>query len=178
MNILVLFMSYVLGSLSPSHIITKKLYQKDLNSIGSGNLGAFNIYRNFGIKAGLLVFLLDAAKGVLAVYLAVILKVNPLWAMLGVVGGHNFSMILGFKGGKGLAAALGALIVVDIRYAAVLIGTGLILLLLTKNKYLAAVIMVGIFPLVILFFDPSPLSVLLGLLISFLIIVKHRHNFA
>ncbi len=145
--------------------------------MGSGNLGAMNTYRNFGIQAGILVFSLDVAKGALAVYLANILNVNPLWAMVGVVGGHNFSIILKLNGGKGLAAALGALLMIDFRYAAILASSGLILLLATKNKYFASVVMAGILPLVILYYDPSPLSVVPGLFVSLLIIIKHTRYF-
>ncbi len=178
MTLLVLLLSYVLGSLSPSRTIARRFSQKDLHRLGSGNYGALNTYRNFGTAAGMLVLLLDAAKGALAAYLAVILEVNPLWALAGVVGGHNFSIFLKFQGGKGLAAALGALLVIDYRYAAVLAGTGLLFLLATRNKYLAAVALAGAFPLVLLYFDPAPVSVLLGLWVSLMVIIKHRKNFS
>lgn len=177
MYIVVFVLTYLLGSISPSHTLANKFFQRDLHSMGSGNLGAMNTYRNFGIKAGILVFLSDVAKGALAVYLAYTLNVNPLWAMVGVVGGHNFSIFLKLNGGKGLASALGALLMIDFRYAIILTSTGLILLLITKNKYFASIVIAGILPLVVLYYDPSPLSVIAGLFVSFLIIIKHTRYF-
>ena len=178
MSILVLLLAYLLGSFSPSHLVADKWFKKDLKRVGSGNLGALNTLRSFGFKAGFVVFVLDVAKGALAVYLAVFCQVHPLWGMVGVVAGHNFSIALKFEGGKGLAAALGSLLVTDVRYAGILILIGLLLLLTTRKLYLAAVVMVSFLPFVILYFDPTPLSVALGLAVSFLIILKHRPNFA
>jgi acyl phosphate:glycerol-3-phosphate acyltransferase len=178
LSLLVFFLAYLLGSFSPSHLVAEKWFKKDLKQVGSGNLGALNTLRSFGFKPGLVVFVLDVAKGALAVYLAVFCRVNPLWGMAGVVAGHNFSIALKFAGGKGLAAALGSLLVLDPRYAGILILIGLFLLLTTKKLHLAAVVMVSFLPLVILYFDPTPLSVALGVVISVLIILKHRPNFA
>ena len=177
MNLLVFLLSYLMGSLSPSHILARKTFKEDLQGKGSGNLGALNTYRNYGSLAGALVFLLDAAKGALSVYLALLLAVNPFWALAGVVCGHNYSVFLKFKGGKGLASAFGALLLIDFRYAAVLVMVGAVILAFSRNKYPTSVLSAGLLPVVILYFDPSPLSLVLGLFTAFLIIVKHRHNF-
>ena len=106
--------SYLLGSISPSIIISKMLFGEDIRKTGSGNAGASNTVRVFGKKAGLLVFLLDFAKGFIAVIFARILVVcfGGDYICIPVAGffaqlGHIFPIFFGFRGGKGVATAVG-----------------------------------------------------------------------
>ncbi len=174
----VLFISYILGSLSTSFILARTYYKSDLKGMGTGNLGAMNTLRNFGTLPGVIVFIVDVLKGAAVVLIARYLNVHPLWGMAGVIAGHNFSFILKFKGGKGLASALGALLFIDPRYALIIITVGLITLQLIKNMYKASVVMAATFPFIIIFLDFTIVSVLLSLGISFLIIIKHLKNFS
>jgi glycerol-3-phosphate acyltransferase PlsY len=84
----------------------------DVRRVGSGNVGATNVLRTAGKGAGLAALALDAAKGVVAVLIAVRLGLQPVWvgaAAVAVVLGHVFPVFLGFRGGKGVATAAGAL---------------------------------------------------------------------
>lgn len=118
-----LLFSYLLGSV-PTAFLFAKARGIDLRKHGSGNLGATNAFRVLGKKTGSTVLLLDVLKGCLAVLLCVYvffdpsLKVSvPMYACLAalcVVGGHNWTVFLGFKGGKGVATSLGVLIAFSI----------------------------------------------------------------
>jgi glycerol-3-phosphate acyltransferase PlsY len=104
--------SYILGAL-PFGFIVARLCGIDITSVGSGNIGATNVTRVLGWKLGLLVFLLDVGKGVVPPLATVALTGDRDVAILmGVVAvvGHTFSPFLRFKGGKGVATSLGALV--------------------------------------------------------------------
>ncbi len=111
--------AYLVGSI-PSGLLLARLKNVDVRTTGSGNIGATNVARSAGKTLGLLTLLLDAAKGALPVLIADALDLfpdaNPLFdqrativAALGAVTGHVFPITLGFRGGKGVATALGAL---------------------------------------------------------------------
>lgn len=104
--------SYLLGAL-PFGFIVARISGVDITSVGSGNIGATNVTRVLGWKRGLVVFLLDVAKGVVPPLATVAVTSNRDAAILmGVVAvvGHTFSPFLRFKGGKGVATSLGALV--------------------------------------------------------------------
>lgn len=111
--------SYLLGCI-PSGLLLARLRNVDVRQTGSGNIGATNVARSAGKGLGLLTLLLDAAKGALPVLIADALdlfpEANPVFdrnatiaAALGAVLGHVFPVTLGFRGGKGVATALGAI---------------------------------------------------------------------
>ncbi len=111
--IIYIILSFLLGSIPFSYLITKFIAKKDIREIGSGNPGATNVVRALNKWYGLLVLALDVGKGILPVYLAK--QVNdPVFISLialAVVLGHDYSIYLGFKGGKGVATSFGVLIV-------------------------------------------------------------------
>ena len=111
--------AYLLGSI-PSGVLLARLKNVDVRRTGSGNIGATNVARSAGKGLGLLTLLLDAAKGALPVLVADALDLfpdaNPAFdrnatvaAAIGAVTGHVFPVTLGFRGGKGVATALGAI---------------------------------------------------------------------
>jgi len=111
--------AYLVGSI-PSGLLLARLKNVDVRTTGSGNIGATNVARSAGKTLGILTLLLDAAKGALPVLLADALDLFPaanpafdqratIAAALGAVTGHVFPVTLGFRGGKGVATALGAL---------------------------------------------------------------------
>jgi len=104
--------SYLLGSISFSYLIVRLLQGRDVRTVGSGNAGATNVMRAAGKAPGIAALVLDVAKGVTAVVVARALAAPP--AVVGaaaaaVVLGHVFPIFLGFRGGKGVATAAGAL---------------------------------------------------------------------
>ncbi len=125
MNILaakVLIGSYLLGSV-PFGLIAGYAFKRiDIRQYGSGNIGATNVLRLLGWPAAILVFLLDTAKGFVPVWIAQACELDPLvvaGAAIASILGHNCSVFLGFKGGKGAATSLGAVIGIAPHIAAV-----------------------------------------------------------
>ena len=111
--LIALLLSYLIGAI-PFGFLFSRAVGKDVRQEGSGNIGATNVNRVLGKKLGILTLLCDVGKGFLPVYLASRLlpqpmAIEPLVALCGLatVLGHMFPVYLGFKGGKGVAAALG-----------------------------------------------------------------------
>ncbi len=112
---LIIFGSYLLGSIPTSYIFGKILKGIDIREHGSGNAGATNALRILGTKWGILTMILDMAKGWLAVFLSRALLDNPtniilIASALAAIIGHIFTIYLGFKGGKGVATSAGVFI--------------------------------------------------------------------
>ncbi|GAG37417.1 unnamed protein product, partial [marine sediment metagenome] len=114
---LALLIGYLLGSV-PFGIIISRLYKLDIRKVGSGNIGATNVFRNLGAIPGITVFILDVAKGAIPVYISYLLIPPDIsfkyWGFILVgaiaVMGHMYPAYLKFKGGKGGATSLGVLI--------------------------------------------------------------------
>ncbi len=117
-NIIILILSYLLGCIPFGLLIVKKYSGKDIRNEGSGNVGAMNSFAVTGNKyAGIIVFILDALKGMTAVWIASFIS-NGVFqsiaiAAVWVVIGHNYNFFLKFKGGKGLSTATGALLLIN-----------------------------------------------------------------
>jgi len=109
----ILIMAFFLGSIPFAFIITKLFAKKDIRELGSGNPGATNVVRALNIKYGILVLVLDMAKGFIPVYFAQKYLYPLLVSLiaLAIVIGHDYSPFLKFKGGRGVASSLGIFIV-------------------------------------------------------------------
>lgn len=123
-TILALIVSYVLGSIPFGYLITKLSTQKNLLEIGWKKNSGSNVYKNVGKWQGATTFILDVAKGYLAVYITITLglpiEIQIISAILAVIG-HNWSIFLNFSGGRGLATLIGALLVFDPIYLAIVL---------------------------------------------------------
>lgn len=115
-EIILIIGAYLLGSVPFALVIGKGLYGVDVRQSGSGNIGTTNVFRVLGKKAGILVFIGDAAKGFAPVFLATNLAAGDSAALVSVlaagaaIAGHTFPVFLKFKGGKGVATGGGAII--------------------------------------------------------------------
>ncbi|WDV48223.1 glycerol-3-phosphate 1-O-acyltransferase PlsY [Clostridiaceae bacterium M8S5] len=112
---MVAVISYFLGNICGSYIFGKLFRQKDIRNHGSGNAGATNALRVFGVKIALLAFLCDFIKGMIAVYLGKYIVGTDLGVYISAIAvavGHNYPILLRFKGGKGIATSFGILIIV------------------------------------------------------------------
>ena len=110
----VLIGSYLIGSIPFALVIGKLLGKVDVREYGSGNVGTTNVMRTAGKKAGALVLIGDVLKGVTAVFIARYTLDSHIWealAGLAAVVGHDWSIFLRFRGGKGVATAVGVLFV-------------------------------------------------------------------
>ena len=151
MILLALLLGYFIGAF-PSAAVIARLRGARIQEVGSGNVGAMNAARNLGWFWGVLVFVLDLGKGVLAVYLGLLVGSDvtaPLTAGVGAVWGHLWSPYLGFRGGKGLATTLG--VALPIYPLGGLSGFALllILILILRRVALSAVVLACLYPLVV-----------------------------
>src|SRR5258705_9739752 len=126
---LVIVIGYLIGSVPFALFLARHIGAADLRQIGSGNLGAANVLRTSGVRAGILVAALDIAKGTASVLLAIRLSPDaaaPATAGLAAIIGHVFPVWLRFRGGKGVATACGVFLVVAPR-AVLPAGVGFVL---------------------------------------------------
>jgi acyl phosphate:glycerol-3-phosphate acyltransferase len=177
-TILLCISAYFLGSISFALLISK-LKKIDLTKIGSGNLGATNIYRALGLKYALLVFTLDALKGFIPTYLA--LKILPypfLHLLVGALAivGHSLSIFNKFKGGKGVATSLGVLLALSPKIFLILAPISVALLYFTKLVSLTSLTGCILTPILLFLFGyPSEYTIVLGI-IGLFIAYRHKKN--
>ncbi len=176
--VLVAIFSYLLGSIPFSYIIAKTFFKKDIRSMGSGNPGTTNVFRNFGALAGCFCLFLDMAKGLVAVYFSTLLLGEKfgLIAFVSVVLGHVFSIFLKFKGGKGVATSAGALIAYNISIFLCLLLVFLIIFLLTRTVSKASLTASILAPFISYYFQGfTPFTIIISL-VALTIIFEHRAN--
>ncbi|MEK9727093.1 MAG: glycerol-3-phosphate 1-O-acyltransferase PlsY [Candidatus Margulisiibacteriota bacterium] len=175
---LLLTLAYLLGAIPFSAIIAK-LKRIDLSNIGSGNFGATNVYRALGFKFALLVFLLDALKGTLVVWLTMSMFASPiLHVLIGftAIFGHTFSLFLGFRGGKGVATAAGVFGMLTPIPFFITFGVVIIIIITTRLVSLGTLVGCVLLPALMVYFNVSSVIFYSILPISLFIIVKHRSN--
>ena len=185
--IIVAIVAYLIGSISFSIIISKKMAGFDVREKGSGNAGATNMLRSVGKKAAALTLLGDALKGVVAILFAMIVGAfakeidNELLkyvAGIFVVIGHTFPIFFGFRGGKGVATSLGVILMLNWRIGLICLVFALLLMALTKMVSMGSVGAAILFPVLVLFVDTNftmgklICSVLLAAFVAF----NHRSN--
>ncbi|MBU7592799.1 glycerol-3-phosphate 1-O-acyltransferase PlsY [Metabacillus halosaccharovorans] len=176
-NILTLFLSYLIGSISFALVLGKIFYKTDVRGYGSGNLGATNTFRVLGLKAGLVVAISDLLKGTIACLLPQMLNstVNPIICGLIAICGHVFPIFAGFKGGKAVATSTGVLLFLT--PLGTLNGFIVFVLTLVLTKYVSLSSMlagIAIFIYSLIFEDKVIIA--LSLFISILVIILHRQN--
>jgi glycerol-3-phosphate acyltransferase PlsY len=173
-------LSYLLGSISFSWLAVRLTARLDLRKLGTGNLGAKNTMRVIGPLPAILVGILDAGKGWLALFLAT--QVIPastlalLLAALLVLTGHNFPLWLKFHGGKGLATLVGIMLFLSpwLLLAMLLLALGALLILKKGNP--AAMVAVLCFPLLLSTFVGTVWALPLGSAMAGIILIRHRRD--
>ena len=174
---LVIF-GYLVGSLSPSVFLGRLFKGIDLRRHGSGNAGTTNAFRVLGPRLGLAVLFADLLKGVIPVVLARYLSTSlvTVFVAFACVAGHNYSLFLRGRGGKGVATGAGAAIGMMPIPMAVLIGLYLVLLFGTRVVSIASITCTVLLPVVaILFHQPLPYIVVCCLM-SAVVLAAHRTN--
>ncbi|NIQ96368.1 MAG: glycerol-3-phosphate acyltransferase [Desulfuromonadales bacterium] len=177
--ILFLIAAYLIGAIPCGVVLTRLTGAGDVRGSGSGNIGATNVYRTAGRKLGILTLVGDMLKGLLPMLVAVNSAFTPTQIAL-IAGalflGHCYPVYLGFKGGKGVATALGIFLVLS--PAAVLIALALFVVLVWIWRYisLGSISAAAAFPFLIFAIDKS-LPLFFGtLFISVMVIIRHRAN--
>jgi glycerol-3-phosphate acyltransferase PlsY len=175
---LIPIISYLVGSIPFGYILVKSTEGKDIRSLGSGNIGATNVFRR-SRWAGILTFVLDAGKGYLAVVLAGWLGGNLQWqavAALAAIIGHVFTIWLRFKGGKGVATGFGAYLALSPPAVLTTLVLFVLILMLTRYVSLASIGATGLFPFWAHVFSASFPVLFWGSIGALLIIAKHHKN--
>jgi glycerol-3-phosphate acyltransferase PlsY len=178
--------SYFIGSIPSSYIMGKLLRGIDLREHGSGNLGAANTFRVLGFKAALPVLLFDVGKGFVAVWYFSRLGGGgigfALMAALAVVLGHNYSVFVGFSGGKGVGATAGAFIALAPAALGMCFALWVIVLLVSRIVSVASLVSAAFLPFSIplanrLFASDTHYSVtILACAVAVFVFVKHGPN--
>jgi acyl phosphate:glycerol-3-phosphate acyltransferase len=176
---LLLIIAFILGSI-PFGIIIAKAKGVDLKKVGSRNIGATNVLRSLGRWPAALTLLGDILKGTIAVAIGKYFGMGPLnEGLIGIsaILGHNFSIFLGGKGGKGVATSLGVLLIYTPKAALITLLLWLLVVFFTKYSSLGAIVAFGLYPVNILLFDPDSKGKLtIAILITVLVLIKHRDN--
>jgi len=178
-EIILVVCAYLIGSIPTGLLLAKAFGGVDIRSAGSGNIGATNVYRTMGRKVGLLTLLGDCMKGVIPVVAAKSLGLPVAWvALVGLSAflGHVYTIFLGFKGGKGVATALGVFLAAS--PWAVLAALVIFSLVLYKWRYvsLASITAAALMPSLVALLYKQPAMVGMTLVIAALVIFKHREN--
>ncbi|MDR2771260.1 MAG: glycerol-3-phosphate 1-O-acyltransferase PlsY [Clostridiales Family XIII bacterium] len=168
-------LSYFAGTISPA-ILLGKIYGVDIRNSGSGNAGTTNVLRVIGKKAAVITLLVDVAKGFIVVALAKPFAGGAFAVLCGtaVLCGHIWPLFYEFKGGKGVATALGVILAFDFRMGLMLLILALILILLSLRVSVGALAAAAAFPVFMqvlhpVYFAPS-------ILMAAIIWIKHRQN--
>jgi glycerol-3-phosphate acyltransferase PlsY len=178
-DILLIVVAYAAGSLSSAIIISKLLALPDPRSQGSGNPGATNMLRIGGKKAAAFTLLGDFLKGVMPVLLARALGTSfeiQLLVALAAFFGHLYPIFFGFKGGKGIATALGVFIALSPKVALACLIIWLGVYRWKKVSSLAGLSATGSAPLIAWLLTHSAAFTLFGSVLALFIFWRHRHN--
>jgi len=186
--IAIALVGYFVGGVSWALIIGRIFYRIDMREQGSGNLGATNVFRTLGAKAAIATLLLDAAKGAAAVGFAWWIVPTAAfgesahtWAMIlatmAAIFGHSYSPYIRFRGGKGVATAAGALIILTPYPWPFLLGLFIVVVALTRMVSLGSVVIAGAYPVACWVFYPSNWAIIgFAVVAASLVIWRHRAN--
>jgi glycerol-3-phosphate acyltransferase PlsY len=172
--------AYLLGSVSFAVLLVRAATGKDIRAEGSGNAGATNVLRAHGRKLALVVALLDVAKGGAAVALVRLVTADPFWAAaagFAAILGHVFPVFYGFRGGKGVATAVGAFAV--LAPLALLCSLAIFIALVAATRYVSlgsVVAMALLPPFARLFFHAPRAVVTAAAATALLVLLKHLPN--
>ena len=163
--LLVLLVSYLLGSFPTAYLLVKKIFKKDIREIGSGNPGMMNVLDNFGAKYAYIVGTVDILKGIIAVTIAKLyITSEPAAVLAGLtaIAGHDFTPFLKFKGGNGTATGGGAVLALMPVASSIACVTGLIVGIAVKSRRLGGNIAVILVPIMGFYLNETNLLVLLS----------------
>ncbi len=192
--IIIAVIAYLIGSINFSIILSKRMAGFDIREKGSGNAGTTNMLRSVGKKAAVITLICDILKGVVSILIAVLVgKIiknldNALLVQLAgifVIIGHTFPVFFKFKGGKGIATALGVLLMINWQIGLICLIFALVLMALTKMVSVGSIAAAILFPILVAFIDQNyivPTSnsnwsyLVFSIIVALLVIFNHRAN--
>lgn len=177
---LIILGCYLLGSI-PFGYIAGKLFKKiDIRELGSGNIGATNVFRILGPSLASLVLISDIGKGIFSIYLVQYFNIDNLLILtiagLAVICGHDWSLFLGFKGGKGIATTFGVIFALNPIISILAIVVWVVVMIITRYASLSSILaVISIMIFTILFKQPYE-YIIFSAIIIVLSIFKHKEN--
>ncbi len=171
--------AYLIGSLSSAIVLCKLAGLPDPRTQGSGNPGATNVLRFGGKKLAATVLIIDVIKGVIPVVIAILLGLEQCWVAataLAAFLGHLFPVFFQFKGGKGVATALGGFLALSPAMAGVVLLTWLVVFLVTRISSLSAILASSLAPVYSLWFLESVTARWIVLVMAILLVARHHAN--
>lgn len=196
--IAVAVVSYLIGSINFSIILSKLISGKDIRESGSGNAGATNMLRTHGKKMGVITLLLDVMKGVVVVFIVKALvnsdimytdtnfdialnNVLPYIAGVAVILGHNFPLYFGFKGGKGVATSLGVVLMLDWKVGLIVAVCAIAIMAITRYVSLGSILggaayIIAEFVKAIITRNYNVIQLVCVVIIGGLLIARHHAN--
>jgi glycerol-3-phosphate acyltransferase PlsY len=179
-SIIAIIVSYLLGSISFSILFARWLRKIDIREHGSGNAGATNTLRVLGKGPAIAVFLLDIAKGSVAVLIGLWLGEGSEWVPvacgLASIGGHNWPIYFRFKGGKGIATTVGALVIWAFLPTLIAGIVAILVIVFTRYVSLGSMIFAAWLPILFYLFHLDAAYIWGALAVALLAIVRHRKN--
>ena len=179
MSALLILLAYLLGSISSAIVVSRIMGLPDPRTMGSGNPGATNVLRTGNKKAAAITLLGDALKGLVPVLLAKMLGMEPsVIALVAIAAflGHLYPVFFGFKGGKGVATALGIFLAVSFPVGLLLAASWFVIAYITKISSISALIAACLSPFYIFFVDGEMTYVVMAVFLSVVLVYRHKSN--
>lgn len=179
LEIISTILAYLIGGLPFGYLFVRFSLGKDVRTMGSGNIGATNVHRTAGKKAGFIVLLLDIVKGFVAVWIAGVITHGSIvglgLAAAAVMIGHCYPVLLGFKGGKAVACFIGAFLY--LAPASLFITILIFITVVAFSKYisLGSITAALLFPIVMWFVQHPPKPLLFAAIFSAALIIYRHH---
>lgn len=171
---------YLIGSMPFGYIVAKLVKKIDIRDYGSGNIGATNAFRVLGPWFASLVLIGDLLKGFLAIVLFYQFNIDSLFVIIlggvAVIGGHDWSIFLKFKGGKGIATTYGVFLALNPKIALLSALIWLIVIALTKYASLASILSLSVLVVLMVWFKQPQEYIIFSVIILALGLYRHRGN--
>ncbi len=177
-KIIVVIISYLLGSVPFAYIMIRLFKGIDIRKVGSGNVGSTNALRTAGKRVALAALLGDLLKGLAAAWIGLQTSGEMLAAVcvLAAVIGHCWPVFIGFKGGKGMATTAGAILLLMPKVFLFLAIIFVLIVFFSRYVSLASVSVAVLLPLTALFFSQPGRYLLVSVILTVLVIYRHREN--
>ncbi len=174
-----LIFAYLLGSIPTGLLLARLVGGVDIRTAGSGNIGATNVYRTMGRTVGIMTLVGDCLKGLLPVLVAKQLGYAEVWILaigLAAFIGHVFTIFLRFKGGKGVATALGVFLGVAPLAVSIVLLVFIIIVWATRYISLGSILAAAAMPLAVWLMKASAVQISMTAIIALIVIAKHHEN--
>ena len=178
--VLLILLSYFIGGISVSILLSRILYGRDVRSCGSGNAGATNMARSFGLKMGVITLLCDVLKAVISILIGEALLGD--WGLC-IAGtacllGHCYPALHGFKGGKGVSVCAALMWAIDWRAGAAALLVFALTAVLSRKVSLGSVCAAAVLSAAALVLSPGWPKLILAVFCTVTVILRHRENIA